>query len=85
MEITIMALGHALKAPQDEAEGFARKLAVLEGQAAEVPRLLAELDETNRRYTRVERQLEAVRTAANAASRALVEAPATQEPALERK
>lgn len=76
--IEVTVLGHTLRAPRDEAEAFARKVAELERLAASVPGLLVELGEAKRRNDRVERQLDAIRHAAAAASRALTEEPAAR-------
>lgn len=73
-EITI--LGHTFRAPREEAEAFARRIEELERLASSVPGLLAELDEVKRRHDRVERQLDAIRRAAVAASQALTDEPA---------
>lgn len=76
--IEVTVLGHTLRAPREEAEAFARKVTEFERLASSVPGLLAELDEVKRRHDRVERQLDAIRRAAVAASRALTEEPATR-------
>lgn len=76
--IEVTVLGHTLRAPREEAEAFAHKVTELERLASSVPGLLAELDEVKRRHDRVERQLDAIRRAAVAASQALTEEPATR-------
>ena len=76
--IEVTVLGHTLRAPREEAEAFARKVTELERLASSVPGMLAELDEVKRRHDRVERQLDAIRRAAVAASLALTEEPATR-------
>ena len=78
--IEVVILGHTLRAPRDEAEAITRKVAELEARAASIPELLTQLDEVARRHARVERELAIVRAAANAASAALVEQPASQPP-----
>ena len=76
--IEIMVLGHTLRAPREEAEAFARKVTELERLASSVPELLVQLNETTHRHDRVERQLDAIRRAAAAASQALTEEPAAR-------
>lgn len=76
--IEVVVLGHTLRAPRDEAEAFARKVAELEARAASIPDLLTELDEVGRRHARVERELAVIRAAATAASKGLTEVPATR-------
>jgi hypothetical protein len=75
--IEITVLGHTLRAPREEAETFARRVEELEQLAGAVPALLVELDEARHRHERVERQLDVIRRAAAAASRALTDEPAS--------
>ncbi len=75
--IEVVVLGHTLRAPRDEAEAFARKVAELEARVASIPDLLTQLDEVGRRHARVERELAVIRAAANAASAGLTEQPAS--------
>ena len=69
MEIVeVVILGHRFRAPHDEAEALARKVADLQAQAASIPELLSRLDEVHRRNRRVERELAVIRAAAAAAA-----------------
>ena len=65
-QITI--LGHRVQVASSEASGLLAKAEELQALAGRVPELLTALDAVHRNYAEVERQLSAIRQAADAAS-----------------
>ena len=65
--VDVEILGFTFRAPRHEAIALTARIHELESQAAHVPALLARLDEVERNYARVEKELSAIQRASEAA------------------
>ena len=77
-QITILV--HRVQVASSEASGLLAKVEELQALAGRVPELLTALDEVHRNYAEVERQLAAIRQAADAASLVLRESSDSDAP-----